>query len=515
MTWKSETSIAVDAKVAHSTSTEQLTEDATKDVPKWTGVRHFTTLMLFLGMANAYIMRTNMSVAIVAMVNQTAVLKPETLTNECPANEYEPEERAEDGAFIWDSEEQSIILSSFFYGYVVTQIPFGILAKRFGAKYFLGVGMLINSVFGLLVPLAANHGEGWMIVVRFVQGLGEGPIVPCTHAMLSNWIPPNERSKLGAFVYAGAQLGTVISLPLSGLLSRASFGGGWPSIFYVFGAVGALWSLAFLFTVYEDPNSHPTIRESERTYINEAVWGKVVEEPGAVPWLSIFKSMPFWAILAAHMGQNYGYETLLTQLPSFMKQILHVNIKDNGWQSALPYLCMWIFSNMCSVCADWLIWKRGMTATFTRKLLNAIGLLGPAFCMIGASYTGCSGAATVALLSVGVGLMGATMSAYRINHLDISPRYAGVLMAITNCVANLFALLAPLIAGKITNHKPTQAAWRTVFFISAGVYFLTALIYQVFASGEKQSWDTPPDKPAARKRSVVNTDLGLSHVVSS
>lgn len=31
------------------------------------------TLMLFMGMANAYIMRTNMSVAIVAMVNHTAV----------------------------------------------------------------------------------------------------------------------------------------------------------------------------------------------------------------------------------------------------------------------------------------------------------------------------------------------------------------------------------------------------------------------------------------------------------
>lgn len=41
--------------------------------------------MLFMGMANAYIMRTNMSVAIVAMVNQTAVLKPDVIiVNECP-----------------------------------------------------------------------------------------------------------------------------------------------------------------------------------------------------------------------------------------------------------------------------------------------------------------------------------------------------------------------------------------------------------------------------------------------
>jgi hypothetical protein len=54
-----------------------------------------------------------------------------------------------------------------------------------------------------------------------------------------------------------------------------------------------------------------------------------------VPWLSIVKSLPFWAILMAHMGQNYGYETLMTELPSFMKQVLHFNLQDvspNGKQ---------------------------------------------------------------------------------------------------------------------------------------------------------------------------------------
>lgn len=33
--------------------------------------------------------------------------------------------------------------------------------------------------------------------------LPQGPIVPCTHALLAKWIPPNERSRMGAFVYAG------------------------------------------------------------------------------------------------------------------------------------------------------------------------------------------------------------------------------------------------------------------------------------------------------------------------
>lgn len=78
------------------------------------------------------------------------------------------------------------------------------LAKRFGALGFLGWGMLINSLFAFVVPVAARQGGVfWLCVVRFIQGLGEGPIVPCTHAMLAKWIPPNERSRMGAAVYAG------------------------------------------------------------------------------------------------------------------------------------------------------------------------------------------------------------------------------------------------------------------------------------------------------------------------
>lgn len=50
------------------------------------GTRHFVTFMLFLGMANAYVMRTNMSVAIVAMVNHTFVEAghKEVFDDECP-----------------------------------------------------------------------------------------------------------------------------------------------------------------------------------------------------------------------------------------------------------------------------------------------------------------------------------------------------------------------------------------------------------------------------------------------
>lgn len=185
-------------------------------------------------------------------------------------------------------------------------------------------------------------------------------------------------------------------------------------------------------------------------------------------------SLPFYAILFAHMGQNYGYETLMTELPTYMKQVLRFSIKEvrccewnlnlqflkpfrssfqNGLLSALPYLAMWICSMFISVIADWMISSKRFTHTMTRKLINSIGQYGPAICLIIASYTGCDRTLTVALLTIGLGLNGGIYSGFKINHLDITPRFAGILMSFTNCTANLAGLLAPMAAGNIIEGK--------------------------------------------------------------
>ncbi|XP_048518927.1 putative inorganic phosphate cotransporter isoform X2 [Dendroctonus ponderosae] len=480
----------------------------------WFGTRHFVTFMLFLGMANAYVMRTNMSVAIVAMVNHSAIGADSDTTAkgvdvECGFTAQNASAAAaSDGEFVWETDLQGYILSSFFYGYVITQIPFGILAKKYGNIYFLGVGMLINSVFGLLVPVAAHFGIWWLVIVRFIQGLGEGPIVPCTHALLAKWIPPNERSRMGAFIYAGAQFGTVISMPLSGLLAVSK--AGWPSIFYVFGTLGTVWCVLFLLWVYEDPEVNPKIHPEERMYIQKTLGRVAGQATPPIPWKSIVTSLPFWAILLAHMGHNYGYETLMTELPTYMKQVLNFSLKDNGLLSALPYLAMWLFSIFISHVADWLLTKPCFTLTIVRKLINAIGQYGPAVALFAAAFTGCDRWLTVAILTCGVGLNGGIYSGFKVNHLDISPQFAGILMSFTNCLANLAGLLAPIYAGYMVKGTPSIAKWRKVFITAAAVYAACCTFFVLFSSGQRQPWDQPaepeePKDPKEAKRQVAVT----------
>lgn len=103
---------------------------------------------------------------------------------------------------------QGIILASFYWGYIVTHLPGGMLAERFGGKYCLGLGILSTAAFTLFTPTAVEWGGMTaLVVLRVLMGLGEGTTFPAVNVMLAQWTPPEERSKIGSLVFAGAQLG--------------------------------------------------------------------------------------------------------------------------------------------------------------------------------------------------------------------------------------------------------------------------------------------------------------------
>jgi len=79
--------------------------------------------MGFFGFFCALLVRTCLSVAIVAMVNHTAVAEDTTVTNASERQcSQEPQLRVEGGQFSWDRNQQGIMLSAFYFGYLVTQV---------------------------------------------------------------------------------------------------------------------------------------------------------------------------------------------------------------------------------------------------------------------------------------------------------------------------------------------------------------------------------------------------------
>lgn len=161
-------------------------------------------------------------------------------------------------------------LSSFFWGYIITQVPGGQMAQKYGAKIMLLFSLGLCSLLNIVTPIGASYG-GWKTVcaLRVCSGLCQGVIFPSTHTLLSKWAPVTERAKMGTYCYAGAQFGTVVMLSLSGVLASSAIG--WPSIFYISGSAGLLWCVFWFFYGGSSPAEYKTITMEEKAFIEESL----------------------------------------------------------------------------------------------------------------------------------------------------------------------------------------------------------------------------------------------------
>ena len=63
--------------------------------------------------------------------------------------------------------------------------------------------------------------------------------------------------------------------------------------------------------------------------------------------------------------------------------------------------------------------------------------------------------------------------------LDFAPLYSGVIMGVSNTVANFTGILAPLTTGLLLDAGNTLEQWRAAFWISAAIYVSGWVAFQV------------------------------------
>ncbi|GFT69675.1 putative inorganic phosphate cotransporter [Nephila pilipes] len=139
------------------------------------------------------------------------------------------------------------------------------------------------------------------------------------------------------------------------------------------GASGCFWLILWTFFVFETPDLHPRICRDELLLIRQGRDSPQLRPP--TPWKSIVTSIPFWALLVTHLGESWGFYTLLIQMPMYLSNILHFDINQNGILSALPSLMLSIVSILTSVLADKLRANSKLRITTIRKILNSIAVI--------------------------------------------------------------------------------------------------------------------------------------------
>lgn len=302
--------------------------------------RQVLNIMVILGFMLNYALRVNLTIAIVAMVTPVVTLLKSNATevaealtgNATSSTSSPPLASAEDNHFAWDAYEQNIILGSFFWGYILTELPGGRLAELIGGRRVFGHSMLWASVLTLVTPFAAMLHYSALIVVRVLLGFFLGASWPAIHPMTAVWIKPLDRSKFMSNMMASS-LGAAITMPICGYLI-SSFG--WASVFYVTGGIGLAWSIMWFLVVFDSPAGHPRITIEERREIEEAIGGTTSKKrPTYVPWKDMLTSKAVWAIILVHGASVFGFFTVVNQLPTYMKYILKFNIKEVSLETYL------------------------------------------------------------------------------------------------------------------------------------------------------------------------------------
>ncbi|KAK8268986.1 hypothetical protein V6Z12_D11G100600 [Gossypium hirsutum] len=419
-----------------------------RDIPWWQSFpkRWVIVLLCFAAFLLCNMDRVNMSIAILPMSKE----------------------------FNWNSATVGLIQSSFFWGYLLTQILGGIWADKIGGKLVLGFGVVWWSVATILTPITAKIGLPFLLIMRAFMGIGEGVAMPAMNNLLSKWIPVSERSRSLALVYSGMYLGSVTGLAFSPILIHKF---GWPSVFYSFGSLGSIWFALWLRKAYSSPEEDPELSKEEKKLI---MGGSISKEPvKVIPWRLILSKAPVWALIISHFCHNWGTFILLTWMPTYYNQVLKFNLTESGLLCVLPWLTMAAFANIGGWIADTLV-SRGLSITAVRKIMQSIGFLGPAFFLTQLSYVR-TPAMAVLCMACSQGSDAFSQSGLYSNHQDIGPRYAGVLLGLSNTAG----VLAGVFGTAATGYILQRGSWDDVFKVSVALYIIGTLVWNLFSTGEK------------------------------
>ncbi|XP_074641332.1 sialin-like [Tubulanus polymorphus] len=287
--------------------------------------------------------RTTLSVAIVCMVNQTAVkdLTERNLFNDedvkCSSNlSFGHNSKYEEGNLIWSKEIQGLILSSVYWGYLITSVPAGVIVTKYGGRIIFGTTTAVSAVATLLIPIASTVSPYLVIALRVIIGLCQGVAYPAGFSLWASWAPPSERSRLTIMSFAGVVIISSMSqnmynttLLVSGLFCDYF---GWPSIFYTFGGLSCVWCVCWFIIAYDSPEEHPRISAAEKKHIQDSLSGQIEKTNKLkledVPWYRILTSRPVWGLHIGKFCFAWLNKTFLMIAPSYINEVLKLDIKS-------------------------------------------------------------------------------------------------------------------------------------------------------------------------------------------
>ncbi len=369
--------------------------------------------------------------------------------------------------------------------YALCQLPVGVVLDKFGVRRVGRISSFVWSVASFAAAITPNLGG--FFAARLLLGVGEAPTFPANAKAIGYWFPAKERSSATSIFDGSAKFASAIGVPLIGMLLLKV---GWRWSFAATGLISFLYFLLFC-RVYRDPVDDPELTDRERDYILEraaeapalpaetASFGYLIRQPKVI------------GMTLGFGAYNYVFYLLLTWLPSYLSQALHIDLLHSFLYTGVP----WLFGTACElVVGGWLVdhlLERGWNASTVQRAV-LIGGTSMGLGIIGAAY---AQTAITALIWISISLGGLSAAAavgWSVPSL-IGPRGSvGTLAGIMNFSSQVSGILAPIVTGYLVS---ARHSFGWAFGVSA-IYLCIGISAYIFMLGRIERIPSQPQRAA-------------------
>ncbi|CAJ0563961.1 unnamed protein product, partial [Mesorhabditis spiculigera] len=485
--------------------------------------RFFIAILLCLCFVSLAVSTSNLGVSMTCMVKKTSALSESEYTDEmasmkrdvnwtrtgrsvtetpCMERKRRASEAGDDvekvhcsqaNLLSWTPLEQGFVFAAQNVGSLAMLVS-GTLSDRLNSKWTICVALTLIVVSNAVIPLVA-HTSVWLVFAfRVVCGMGDAFLFPSATSLITRWFPPKERPFAIGFVTGGRQIGSLLIMPLAGILceQRGQFGG-WTAIFYLSAGIGSVILVIWLVLSADKPSKQFCISEAEQKYISRKIeeesLGKRTER-GSPPWSKIARCRALYVGIFALVCHEYPLVIMLQLLPMYLRDVLQLPSGLTGLIAALPIGILWISKTLSSSLSSVLTARKPpiLSKTTSCKMFNLIASLGLGIC-IGATPFVHSTAFCIVLLCLANGFAGLHTPGVQTALVQIAPAYSGVLTGISFGVVAMFSIGNKLLSNFIlTEGTPDQ--WKIVFLISAVVAILPVFFFTLWGSADREPWAT-------------------------
>lgn len=335
-------------------------------------------------------------------------------------------------------EQWGWVLSVFVLSYGALEIPVGAMGDRLGPRRVLTRIVIWWSAFTALTGMVQGFRQ--LLVVRFLFGAGEAGAFPNFSATIVRWFPAIERARAQSVVWMASRLGGALA-PLLVIPLQQAFG--WRVSFYVVGAIGVVWAVAWYWWFRDNPADLKGITRDELAEIASPTGPDTCEV--GLRWRLFRQPTLWWVMLMYHANAWCGF-FYLSWMHIFLVNGRGYTPRELVTLSWLPFVLGALANLAGGAASDVLVGRIGLKQG--RRLLGFCGLAAATVFLTATIFTQHK-VWTVVWLALAYGCSDFALPVAWAVCLDVGGRHTGVVTAAMNTAGQLGAFFTTVSFGYI------------------------------------------------------------------